>query len=414
MADAQRAPGRGDARCRRRSARRRSVSTTPSASPGRDRRRSRPSPSAASSSPSTTMRIAGASEAWSSDAVRRPAARRARSPPAPAARRPSCARTAGMRRSASTTSIGRSAAPSRRGVAGSSVDGRVARAAPAAHDEAAGAERRVIEHPAEQALHQVGVVGEQAARFLERQLQRHRRLGGAHRLGMRALLEHFLEAERRRLLHVARARRRAPSPAPGRRAGDGRATAARRLRRACGRDRSAPAGRCAPCGTARRSRPRRRCGIARSRLAISTLGSGSSHSARRFDACRRRPASVHDAASKTCQSRTSRCASTCSMSSTSARSSMAADQVDRRRRHHFVVVVDQMQQRLLDVARRASAGARCPCGRAPRAACPRASASAGGGAAPDSTLSRYSEADALARASPCSSAQRAAMMSRHG
>ena len=130
----------------------------------------------------------------------------------------------------------------------------------AAHDQPAGAERRMIEHPAEQPLHQVGVVGEQAARFFDRQLQRHRRLGGAHRLGMGALLEHLLEAERRRVLHVARVAAGPWWPAPGRRAGGGRATAARRLRRACGRDRAGPDGRCARSGTARRSRPRRRGG----------------------------------------------------------------------------------------------------------------------------------------------------------
>ena len=101
-------------------------------------------------------------------------------------------------------------------------------------------------------------------------------------------------------------------------------------------------------------------GIARSRLAISTLGSGSSHSARRFDACRRSPASVHDAASKTCQSRTSRWRQHVIEVVDQRAQLEAADQVDRRRRHHLVVAVDQDQQRLLDVARRASAGSRCP------------------------------------------------------
>ena len=92
-------------------------------------------------------------------------------------------------------------------------------------------------------------------------------------------------------------------------------------------------------------------GSVRSRPASSAAGSGSRHSSRRRSAGIRFSASAHEAASKTYQSCTSRCASTCSMSSASVQIWCCRDHVDRRRRHHLVVVIDQLEQRLLDVPR---------------------------------------------------------------
>ena len=184
--------------------------------------------------------------------------RRARAAP-----RPSCARTAG---SGAAPAPRRSAGARASGVlaAGATVDhgaGALMRAGLGpAHDQAAGAERRVIEHPAEQALHQVGVVGEQAERFLDasaaaRPTSRWRApCPGAAAARARPRGRAAPGAARRA------PRRRAPWRAPGRRAGGGRATAASRPRRACGRDRGGPGGRCGRCGTARRSRPTRRSG----------------------------------------------------------------------------------------------------------------------------------------------------------
>ena len=94
-----------------------------------------------------------------------------------------------------------------------------------------------------------------------------------------------------------------------------------------------------------------RAAARRRRPASSAAGSGSSHSSRRRSAGIRRSASVHDAASNTYQSFTSRCASTCSTSSAEAPHLLFAHDVDRRRRGDRVVVVDELQERFLDVTR---------------------------------------------------------------
>ena len=89
------------------------------------------------------------------------------------------------------------------------------------------------------------------------------------------------------------------------------------------------------------------------------------------------------------------------------------DEIDGRRGNHFIVVVDQLEQRFLDIAR-----ARLEQDvSAPDLLLARQVSSAGMirlRTCPVSTLSRYSDALARARGSPCSSVQRTAAISRHG
>ncbi len=150
----------------------------------------------------------------------------------------------------------------------------------------------------EDAFHELGALRQQPEERLEPNREADRDAGRARRRLLRRALEHLVEPDGGRRgdrpacpIRTSRARcRRAGTRGPW----SGGPT-----RRACGRSRGAPAGPFAATRNISSVDVNRKSGRRRSRSTSSTAGSGSSHREARASADRRRPASAHDAASKT-------------------------------------------------------------------------------------------------------------------